>query len=103
MRDLPSARHIDNKEGVTRACTREQEAQSYAYYEDAFDSLDRLKDLCLTIPVHTVLGKNKDLVSSETHASIIDPKLGRPMTSVVEIDGGHLASPLFAHNNTRSC
>ena len=79
---------------MTRRCTREQEAQSYVYFEDAFDSLDRLKDLCSTIPVHTILGTRKDLASQQTHDGIIDPKLGRPMASVVKIDSGHLASSI---------
>jgi len=90
LRDLPSAKYPDKKKGVTLCCTREQEAQSYIYFEDAFDSLDRLKELCLTIPVHTILGRTKNLVSKKTHDSIIDPKQGRPMASVVEIDSGHL-------------
>jgi hypothetical protein len=48
--------------GVTRRCTRDQEAASYVYFEDAFDSLDRLKELCASIPVHTILGSDIDLV-----------------------------------------
>jgi len=90
LRDLPTATYPDNKEGVTRSCTREQAAQSYIYFEDAFDSLDRLKDLCHTIPVHTILGTNQDLVSKETHDAIIDPKQGRSMASVLHVDSGHL-------------
>jgi len=90
LRDLPTATYPDRKEGVTRKCTREQEAQAYLYFEDAFDCLERLKDLCATIPVHTILGTKIDLVSAETHAAIIDPKQGRKMASVIKIDGGHL-------------
>ena len=92
LRDLPTATYPDNKEGVTRSCTREQAAQSYIYFEDAFDSLDRLKDLCHTIPVHTILGTNQDLVSKKTHDAIIDPKQGRPMASILHVDSGHLES-----------
>jgi hypothetical protein len=62
LRDLPTATYPDRKEGVTRRCTREQEAQSYLYFEDAFDSLDRLKELCSAIPVHSIFGTEIDLV-----------------------------------------
>lgn len=64
LRDLPTATYRDRKEGVTLKCTREQEAQAYVYFEDGFDSLDRLKDICgfSIMLVHTILGAEIDLV-----------------------------------------
>jgi len=90
LRDLPTATYPDREVGVTRRCTRDQEAASYVYFEDAFDSLDRLKELCASIPVHTILGSDIDLVSRETHEGVIDRNQGRQMASVTEINSGHL-------------
>lgn len=32
------------------------------YFQDAFDGLERLKDLCPAIPVHCIFGKRIDMV-----------------------------------------
>ena len=48
--------------GVTLCCTRAQEAVGYVYYKDAEDGLERLKDVCRTIPVHCILGDRFDIM-----------------------------------------
>lgn len=46
------------------ACTRDQEAQAYVYFEDGFDSLSRLNELSLRIPIHVVYATQATLMSA---------------------------------------
>ncbi|OBZ79895.1 hypothetical protein A0H81_00120 [Grifola frondosa] len=79
LRDLPTKTYPDRKNGVTLTY--------------AFDSLDRLSELCSTIPVHTIFGSRHDLIAKETHEGIVDPKQGRKMASISTVpDSGHLVA-----------
>ncbi|KAK7012836.1 alpha/beta-hydrolase [Favolaschia claudopus] len=90
LRDLPTAAYPDRANGVTLACTREQETVSYIYHQDGVDANDRLKDICPKIPVHCIFGSEIDLVTDETHRGVHE---GRDMASVTRIKGaGHLVS-----------
>lgn len=62
FRDLPTALYPDRSDGVTLACTRAQETAGYIYHQDGIDSLDRLSELCATVPVHCILGEKIDVV-----------------------------------------
>jgi len=85
LRDLPIATYPNTRSGVTLCCTRQQEAISD---QDAFDSIDRLTELCGMLPVHCIFGAKHDLVAAETQQALIS---GRRMASVTRIPGaGHL-------------
>ncbi|KAI9060876.1 alpha/beta-hydrolase [Trametes sanguinea] len=89
--DLPTAAHPDLQEGVTLSTTREQEAWGYGGYDDAHASLERLKELCPAIPVHSVFGGQIDMVPLEGQATIVDETVGRRMRSIVRVaQSGHL-------------
>ncbi|KAJ7121111.1 hypothetical protein C8R44DRAFT_831759 [Mycena epipterygia] len=61
LRDLPTA-GVPQTNGVTLACTREQETAGYDYAQDGFDSPARLASLRPVIPVHCILGIQIDLM-----------------------------------------
>ncbi|KAJ2974055.1 hypothetical protein NUW54_g11954 [Trametes sanguinea] len=90
--DMPTAAHPDLQEGVTLSTTREQEAWGYSGYDDAHASLERLKDLCPAIPVHSVFGDDRlALQTAGGAAAIVDETVGRRMRSIVRVaQSGHL-------------
>jgi len=76
--------------GVTLACTREQEA---AMYRDANGPTKPVLDLniaCARIPVHIIFGAI-DFLPREVHDAVTDPKSGRRFASISRVQGtGHL-------------
>ncbi|TCD67194.1 hypothetical protein EIP91_000421 [Steccherinum ochraceum] len=91
LRDLPTALYPDTIEGVTLACTREQEAVCYTYLQDGVDALERLAAVCASIPVHCILGDRIDFVPEDVRRATLDVRMGRTMASIHTISGaGHL-------------
>ncbi|PIL24611.1 hypothetical protein GSI_12495 [Ganoderma sinense ZZ0214-1] len=91
LRDLPTMTYPEAQGGVTLCCTRAQEAVGYVYYKDAGDGLERLKDVCPTIPVHCILGDRFDIIPEAAKANIVDERQGRKMATITTIQGcGHL-------------
>ncbi|TCD67196.1 hypothetical protein EIP91_000423 [Steccherinum ochraceum] len=91
LRELPTAAYPDQKEGVTLACTREQEAMCYTCLQDGVDSLERLAFVCAAIPVHCIFGDRIDFVPEDIRKATVDESTGRKMASITTIPGaGHL-------------
>ncbi|KAI0640649.1 alpha/beta-hydrolase [Trametes meyenii] len=89
--DLPTAAYPDTQQGVTLAASRVQESWGYSHHEDGFAALDRLSEICSTIPVHCVFGAVNDFIPVETQAGVMDESAGRRMRSIVRVAGaGHL-------------
>ncbi|THV00009.1 hypothetical protein K435DRAFT_470597 [Dendrothele bispora CBS 962.96] len=77
--------------GVTLACTREQEAAMYRDPEGGTKPVDSLNQFCQEIPVHLVLGGSHDFLPKRTHDALVDPKSGRRYASITVIpESGHL-------------
>ena len=62
LHDLPTAAYPNRHEGVTLACTRIQDSAAYTKFKLGFTALDRLKDLCASLPVHCIFGDTLDMV-----------------------------------------
>ncbi|KAI1787359.1 Alpha/beta hydrolase family-domain-containing protein [Ganoderma leucocontextum] len=92
LHDLPTATYPNHQEGVTLACTRAQDSAAYTKFGAAFTALDRLTELCASLPVHCIFGDTLDMVPAGVHDCVVDEKAGRRMKSVRTVSGaGHLA------------
>ena len=61
--DLPSPLYPEAyASGVALSTTRIAERAGYSHDDNAFMSLEMLKDICPAIPVHTIYGSNRDLM-----------------------------------------
>ncbi|KAF5353677.1 hypothetical protein D9758_008643 [Tetrapyrgos nigripes] len=77
--------------GVTLACTRDQEAAMYRDPEGGTKPVESLNKACQEIPVHLVLGGVYDFLPKRIHDALVDPKSGRRFASVTVIpESGHL-------------
>ncbi|KAJ8076164.1 hypothetical protein PM082_022149 [Marasmius tenuissimus] len=84
--------------GVTLACTRDQEAAMYRDPDGATKPVQHLTKACNEKPVHLILGGVYDFMPKRTHDALVDPKSGRKFASVVVIpEAGHLV-PLEVPN-----
>ncbi|TBU57225.1 Alpha/beta hydrolase family-domain-containing protein [Dichomitus squalens] len=92
LHDLPTAAYPERHEGVTLACTRAQDSAAYTRFEECYRALDRLTELCASLPVHAVLGDTLDMVPAAVHEVCVSEKDGRRMKSIRTVSGaGHLA------------
>ena len=62
LHDLPTATYPNQHEGATLACTRAQDSAAYTKFKIGFAALDRLTDLCASLPVHCIFGEAIDMV-----------------------------------------
>ncbi|KAL0564226.1 hypothetical protein V5O48_017829 [Marasmius crinis-equi] len=77
--------------GVTLACTRDQEAAMYRDPDGATKPVADLTKACGEKPVHLILGGIKDFMPKRTHEALTDPTSGRKFASVTIIpEAGHL-------------
>ncbi|KAJ7166055.1 Alpha/beta hydrolase fold-1 [Mycena filopes] len=74
--------------GVTLACSRDQEAAMYRDPDGATKPMQTLNALCLTHPVHLILGGVADFIPKRVHHTLIS---GPRFASTTVIEGaGHL-------------
>jgi len=77
--------------GVTLACTRDQEAAMYRDVDGPTKPLSDLNAACTRISVHIIFGAINDFLPREVHDAVTDPKSGRQFASISRIQGaGHL-------------
>ncbi|EKM76093.1 hypothetical protein AGABI1DRAFT_131612 [Agaricus bisporus var. burnettii JB137-S8] len=76
---------------VRLACAPEQEKAMYFDIPGATRPVEELTRLCSLLPVHLIIGQDKDFVPKEVHEALVDPSSGRKFASVTEINEvGHL-------------
>jgi len=92
LRDHPTHTHeVSPFDGVTLACTRDQEALMYRDKDGATAPVKDLNVICGHTPVHVVFGGNPDYLPRSVQDGLTDPKSGRRFASVTRIpNAGHL-------------
>ncbi|KAF8351703.1 hypothetical protein F5887DRAFT_931961 [Amanita rubescens] len=96
LRPHPAGKWADAPfNGVTLACTREQEAAMYRDAEGATEPVEMLNYVCTFLPVHLILGRKHDVMqvifSADMQDALFDPASGRRYASTKYIDdAGHL-------------
>ncbi|KII96155.1 hypothetical protein PLICRDRAFT_170729 [Plicaturopsis crispa FD-325 SS-3] len=77
--------------GVTLACTREQEATMYRDVHGPTKPVQDLNKACASLPVHIIFGAINDFLPRKVHEAVVDPASGRKFASVSRLEGvGHL-------------
>ncbi|KDQ62330.1 hypothetical protein JAAARDRAFT_149140 [Jaapia argillacea MUCL 33604] len=92
LRSHPGSDHeFTPYNGVTLACTREQEAAMYRDVEGPTKPVTDLNEACTRMPVHIVFGDVNDFLPREVHEAVVDPSSGRRFASITRIPKvGHL-------------
>jgi len=92
LRDHPTHTHeVSPFDGVTLACTRDQEASMYRDKDGSTAPVKDLDVICSQIPVHVVFGGNPDYLPRLVQDGLTDPGSGRRFASVTRIpNAGHL-------------
>ncbi|KAJ6537815.1 Alpha/beta hydrolase fold-1 [Mycena capillaripes] len=75
---------------VTLKCHKSQEATCYPDTYAHFDSVEQVRRICRTVPIHIVWGSREDLVPEAARGSISDRTKGRAVASITRMKGGHM-------------
>ncbi|KAF9653902.1 hypothetical protein BDM02DRAFT_3216155 [Thelephora ganbajun] len=103
LRDHPTHAHeVSPFDGVTLACTRDQEALMYRDKDGATAPVQDLNAICSQVPVHVIFGENPDYLPRTVQDRLTDPKSGRRFASMTRIPNtGHLVSDMSICSVTR--
>ncbi|KAF8230932.1 alpha/beta-hydrolase [Tricholoma matsutake] len=88
----PSSTYVETPyNGVTLACSRDQEAAMYRDADGPVAPVQDLNKVCANRPVHLVFGTVHDFIPARVQAPLLDPQSRPRYASVAKLEGvGHL-------------